>query len=266
METTQQDGTAAPLEQALTGTPPGQQQAPVITAAPAEQAAPSVEQLQQQLATERQQREHYQKGYENLQPAYTRSQQALAALAQQPPPQQAQDPIAPYAQALVAKGYDAKQARDIAETNYSMAQQMMAPLQQRIEQQNAAMTGISQVDSVMAQVYQSNPALFSNPAIYEQTRQGMLATVMQGGSIDAQYAEYAAVIAAHEAAKRPPNGAAPAPQPQYTPPPQPFANGTFRGVQPTFQPQQQTKPAALPADAQFVADEMRARFNLPKQS
>lgn len=271
-------------EQVPQGTPPPAQQSPVQQQEPPNQesSAPA-EATPEQIAAWRQQAESATQLAQQLQQATesaryhqgnaSRYQQALQQVAGGQPQAQPQDPLTPYVQQLTGQGYSEKDARAIAGMNYAMVQQHVAPLQQQLQQSQQQLQGGLAVDQVLQSVYQKHPALFANQAVYDQTRAGLMQTVMAGGQIDPQYAKYAAVIANFEANEAAQSQArpgqvlpfTPAPPQQQQPIPQPFNRGMF-GVTNNFQPQPQIGPAALPADADWVSQEMRTRFNLPPKT
>lgn len=296
--------TALP-EQSPTGTPPQQQQAQVQTP-PAPQpviitgneppapppppqqppdGAPTPEQIAQwrtqaeQAQQLQQTLQQQQDQYRQLQGEFTRRSQALAQLTGANPQAAPQDPIAPYVQELVQQGYPERDARAIATTQYKMTQQYVAPLQQQLQQTQAAATASQTVEPVMAQLYQQMPGLFQNPGVYEQTKQGLIAQAANNGLVDMEQAIMTASALSAQAAYRqqmqqPPQFPPMVPYqpqaqqpPQYQPGqpiPQPHANGMFR-VMPNFQ-QQTPQPAALPADAQQVDADMRSYFKLPPKT
>lgn len=227
--------------------------------------------LQQQLAQQDQ-------NYRHLQAEFTRRAQAEAQMRQQQqPPPQAQDPLAGYQQqieALKAKGYDDAAARDTV----GLFAGMLTPLQQQNQQLQAALQGGLQVDQVMQQVYGTNPQLFANQAVFQQTREALLAQAIRGGVIDVRQAGMTAAALNFEASlqqQQQPQGfplnVAPfppqAPQaPMAYPPqvqqpiPQPFANGQFR-VTPAYT-QPPPSGVALTPDQQQAENFLSQKFNL----
>lgn len=266
----------APQPVIITGNEPPAPPAPPQPPADAP-TAEQIAQLQQQAAQAQQYQQALQQReeqYRNLQAAYTRGQQALATLGATPPPPP-QDPIAPYVQKLVAQGYGEKDARAVAQTQYEMTQQFLAPIQTQVQQYQAAAMAQQTVEPVMQQLYQQRPDLFQVPGVYEQTKQGLIAQAAHNGKVDVvQAAMTAAALSMQASFQQPPQGQqfppmAPQyqPQPQFQPGqqiPQPFANGQFR-VMPNFQ-QQPVQPTVLPADSQMVSDDMRSYFKLPTKT
>lgn len=208
-----------------------------------------------------------QEQYRQLQGEFTRKSQALAQLAGAQPTAPPQDPIAPLVNRMANEfGMHPDDARKFAPAMNALIQDAMRPMQQQLQQSHAQLQGGLHVDQVLNQVYSANPQLFANQGIYDATRQALVAQIMANGQVDAEQAEYTAVVMAHQAAKRGQQAPMqPQFQPQQQPIAQPFQNGMFR-VMPNFQTQQAAGPAALPADAAFVDAEMRARFNLPPKT
>lgn len=235
------------------GIPPQVEQAPQT--APAQ---PTVEQLQAELAAANQQREHFEKQYQALQPEYTRARQALASYvgAQAPQPQPPQDPLAPYVAQLTSQGYDEKSARAVAGVNYKMQQDLMqqhlAPLQQELQVTRNA----TDIDHAVTQATYLAPELFTSQADVDAARQAAMAHVQAGGRPDARL--IVSVVNDNKFWQSRNN-----PPPQATPqnlPPlpvrQPFANG-FNRVGGGFQPQPQTTTQSLSTESQRVADEIK---------
>lgn len=263
-------------EQAPTGTPPPPQQAQVTsspTAAPNPEPQQADEPTPEQIAQWRQQagqsaelQRQLQQTAESAryhQSQASRFQTALQQVAGGQPQAQAPNPIDQYAQAFVAKGYEPKAARDSAELVYGIVQQTVAPLEQRLQQSQAALQGGFQVDNMLGAAMNSAPQLFANPAVQAAVRDQTMQIVMAGQQVEPAFLVDLGYIAAGRlAAQQQQQGGAPnvLPMPQYQQA-QPYQNGMFR-MQPNFSPQQQVGPAALPADAAFVDQEMRARFNL----
>lgn len=124
------------------------------------------------------------KSYKEIQAEFTRTRQAMAQLMGGQTQQQQQDPLAPHVAKLVAKGYDPKAARDIAETQY----EMMQPVIQQMQQNNNMLQGQLLVEDAMQQAYGTNPNLFTDPDIFAQTQQQVKAFAIQGGSVTPEFA------------------------------------------------------------------------------
>jgi hypothetical protein len=250
------NGTPPAPEQPQQGTPgPEQAQQQPGNSPETQPQQPSVEALQQQLQQERQQREHYERQYQALQPEYTKARQALAHLAGAQPqqPQPPADPIAPYVQKLTAQGYDEKSARAVA----GIAYDMVAPIQQQFQQQMAVATQASQLDYALTSVASQNQTLFNTPGVYDAVRNDALNLVQHNGQIDPVTLRRMAIIHDYEQRQQqPPAQYAPQyqpnPQPQQTMPPQPFANGMFRGAAGYAPQPQATQP--MTADQKAAED------------
>ncbi len=181
----------------------------------ADQAA----QYQQQLAAREQQLQQVTESAKYFQGQTHRLQQALGAPQQQP----AADPLTPYIQKLVAKGYGEKEARDVAGLNYEMVQQQVAPLQQELAATRNALAVEPQIKGSLDALYGQSPHLFATPGVYDRTMNDVRTAVQQGMRIDDKFVEQMAVLAAHEMSKGKPPQAAP-----VQPPPQIFQNGMTR--------------------------------------
>lgn len=242
-----------PQEQPSSGTPPQVEQAHAngqpSQAAPAQ---PTVEQLQAQLDSERQQREHFQNQYQALQPEYTRARQALANLAGAPTPQAPQDPVAQYVSELTSQGYDEKSARAVASVVYKMTQSTLAPLQQELQVTRNA----SGIDYAVNQAMQMAPQLFTSPADYDAARQAATAHVQAGGQLDPRMIVSVVNDNRFWQSMRTPQQPQQAAQPLPT---QPFANG-FNRVGGGFQPPQQRANAPLGKEAQDLQNEINNRY------
>lgn len=242
----------------------GQQQSPPAQTPP----SPSLEQVQAELAQERQRASEYEKRFKDTQGAYTRSQQALAALNGTDPnnrPTPA-DPLAKYVQQLQAKGYNAKEARDVAEVQYQMAQDLIAPVQQQYQQGFAALQGQTLVGDAMQQAATADPGLFQAPQVQEAVQQQLRQYAQQGGQITPQIARDIAILASYNLRSTQPPNTIPFQPPVVTPgqqSPQPFRNGMFN-INPSFQPQVQPGAAPLSPEAAQIDAEIKQRYNLPK--
>lgn len=261
MEPTNQ-GNSGGAEQAVTGIQQIAEQsqaaqtqtAPNAGASQAQQAAPTYtpEQITewQNAAKERDQ---FKKQYENILPEYTRSRQALAAFAGSDPQRQQQqnDPYSKAVEFAKSKGYDAENARVIAEMADMMAQERTGAAMKQFSYQNVG----NQIPVVMQQAWQQVPTAFGNPKIQEQVQSHLYELAQQGNFdlINPAYAANFAKIAAFDAGF-------------YTPPqqqqaqPQPFANGMF-GIPPGFSQgaqQQQVKQDA-PKTSEVISD-LRSRY------
>lgn len=264
----------ASVEQAQTGTPQQTQQAavqplgtaPTTTTAP--NPEPSAEATQEQIQQWRQQAEETQQyrqqlqqreeQYRNLQSDYTRKAQALASLSGAPPPgAPAADPLTPYVEELTSKGYEAKQARDLA----GMMHRMVSPLQQQLQAGLQSAQNATMIDSTMRQAWSMDPELMSHPAVGPAIENTLRTMAAHGGTVDVQNALYAGLIARYEADRANRNRANP---PQQQQPQNNFlANGMFR---PTtgWTPPTQTTQLASP-EQQAADDYISKRFNLQKQ-
>lgn len=209
-----------------TGTPPATPPAPL---------APSPE----LIALQKQNQEAQRKITELGQKAGELQRQRDALIGSQPP-QPAADPIAPYVKMLVDKGYDPKDARDVAEVQWAM----MQPAMQSLQQTQAATHGMAMVQDVMRETWTSAPHLFaSNPAIGQQVEQILRNDAASGRPIDAQYAaNVAKIVWADDQMARmngnqppPPQQLPPSFQSMYAPP-----NGFAAPTPPVNQPPQLT--------------------------
>jgi hypothetical protein len=263
---------AAAPEIAPTGNQPapqigteGQQQSPPVQSTP---AAPSLESVQAELASERQKAAEYEKRFKDTQGAYTRSQQALAALNGTDPNNRPApvDPLAKYVQQLQAKGYNAKEARDVAEVQYQMAQDLIAPVQQQYQQGFAALQGQTLVGDAMQQAASADQSLFQSPQVVDAVQQQLRQYAQQGGQITPQIARDIAILASYNLRASQPQNTVQFPQPVVTqgqPTPQPFRNGMFN-INPSFQPSAQPGPQPLSPEAAQVDAEIKQRYNLNK--
>lgn len=253
----------ATVEQPSNGTPEGQQQAQVNPQNPGtppqeqpqQPTAEQFAQLQAQAARAADLEKQLQTTTESaryFQSQASRFQQALGIQPQQQP----QDPAAGIAKMLFDEGLTEGAANGIAKAIHST----YAPLQQQLQQSQAALQGGLQVDSVMGQVYQANPALFSNPAVFESVKSQALTLAMQGGQIDPGFIEDLAAIASYRAGKQQPtNQPGVIPFNQNPAPAQPFANG-MHGFRPTFQQPQQHVPKTLSPAAAALQAEAAKRY------
>lgn len=297
------DQSTAQPGQALASTPPPPQQAPVTTppapqpvvineptpapAAPAPPAAqqpppqqtqPTVEQLQQQLQQREAQYQHAVESARYHQSQASRFQNALGQVTTGAVPMQQQDPLAGYAPqiaALKARGYDEQAARDTV----GLFADMVKPLQQEVQQTRAAAMASQSVEPVMQQLYAQRPDLFPNQAVYEQTRQGLIAQASAGGQVDMIQAAMTASALATQAQmtqqfqpqfqqqpwpQYPPQNPPQQWQQQPQPIPQPFANGQFH-VRPNFQPPAPNPSAVLSPELLAAQAEIAARYPQPQK-
>jgi hypothetical protein len=171
------------------------------------------------------------------------------------PPQQ--DPVEPYVKNLVSQGYDEKDARAIANTQYSMVQ----PLIQQNQQMQAAIHGNAIVGDVLREGYAKNPQLFGDPSIYQSVEQVLRAEAMRGNQITAEYALDLAFVA--EGRKR--MQGAQTQQQAATQTPQ--INGQFGWASgfPGPQPPTQTVQKTLSPEAKELSNQVRSRFGLKPQ-
>jgi hypothetical protein len=255
-QTTQQGTEQAQQQAAVT-----QQQQAATTATTATTAAaqsPTPEQIAQWQA-DAQRASQLEQSYKALQAEFTRTRQAMATLtgnANGQPPQQ--DPLEPYVKNLVSQGYDEKDARAIAGTQYSMVQ----PLIQQNQQMQAAIHGNAIVGDVLREGYAKNPQLFGDPSIYQSVEQVLRAEAMRGNQITAEYALDLAFVA--EGRKR--MQGAQTQQQATTQTPQ--INGQFgwaSGFAGVVPPMQQQKQAITP-ELQAADAAVKARYGIKKQS
>lgn len=248
-------GTPPLPEQPGNGTLPAEQ-APQQTGqpSPAAPAPPTVEALTQQLEAERQQRQHFERQYQEILPEFTRKSQALAQLAgahpqaNQPPP----DPLAPFVNELRQQGFDEKSSRAVVD----IANRMMQPLQQQMQQTYQVNQQTAQVDYMLGQTAQAAPLLFKTQAAYDQVRQTALQVVQNGGQLNRELLEDIAAVADYRAQKGSPppaNGFS-----QNALPPQIFAGGMNRPGA-GFGQHQQPVPQKAPLSAEAI--ELQATIN-----
>lgn len=256
----------APQEQVPPGTPQQVQQEAVPTGnQPVQQTQtgdePTPEQIAQwrasadQAAQFQQQLQQRDEQFRNLQADYTRKAQALAQLAGATPPQAPADPIAQYAKALESKGYNATQARDLAEMNYSMMQQEVAPLRQKLSAFETAQAIEPQIKGSLDALYGRSPQLFTNPGTYEKAMLDVRNAVQAGMRVDDKFVEQMTVLAAHELGQSRPQQVVP-----MQPAPQIFANGMNRpttGYPPPAQPARQAVPLEFQQGSDFVKEYLK---------
>lgn len=185
-----------------------------------------------------------------------RTQARLQALAGVQPPV---DPLAEDVAFLTSKGYEAQQARDMAE----FMNRKIQPLAQRNHQLEAQMQGSAMAQQAYTDAVNANPALFADPKIAETTWRALNQAAMQG---DPRYvtAQYAEAVAAQEYALQhkpwanPNTPPPPVPMPGYLP--RPMAPLGFNGPGSQYSPQ---PPQAPPSDPNVdrVADEMAKRWS-----
>lgn len=279
MTTNTPDPSTAPgAQQAQPGTEPQQQQAPSqqpqqspSQAAPLSQelSPEEIAALRQQNEELRQQNQQLDTNYRHLQGAYTQTTQQVRALTGlQQPPQPQQSPAEIAAQKLATQyGIHPDDAKKLGPAIQGLVNEAVAPLQQQFQQTQQAVNYGFQVDQMLGSVAQANQGLFTNPAVWDQTRAQALSLVMQGGKVDPQFMEHLAVIANHELTKQQPRGTTQQPM-QQTPnlaTAQPFAGGMFN-LRPNFQPQPSAQPAArqLSPEAQAYERELLSRYPAKK--
>lgn len=189
---------------------------------PAEQAAPSQEQVTQtgeqqevdaaqlkaQLEAARQENERilqerntFETRFKDTQSAYTQTRQQLAALTGVEQQQKQVNPVDQYASQFIERGLlkDPKTAKDFAEIMHGM----IAPLQQQNQYLYAAMQNTTQVNSVLESAFQKDPTLFQDPeiaaAIKGAVQQEAMQAAQQGMPINPEaFTKYALSIGAQE--------------------------------------------------------------------
>lgn len=228
--------------------PPTQEEIAALQAAAAK-AAELESRLQQ---TER--------NYGELRADYTRKAQALAQLAgAQTPPQAPQDPLTPFVQKLVAKGYPEEDARSVAEMSY----EMMQPILQQQQQYFGALQATQQVGDVMRSTWSTRPDLFTDPQVASLVEAQLRHDALSGAKLDPALAVRYAVLARDEIEQermRNPNRPPPT-QHQMQP-----SFGSFNGPTGGYTPAPpQTQPKANPqADALY--QQMNSYSGVPKAS
>lgn len=161
-------------------TEPAAPQQPIAPQAPSEPTPqaqpqqPSVADLQRQLAELNTRYETADKSAKYFQSQFDRVRTAVQ------PNQPQQDPLAPYVKSLTDQGYEEKDARAIASTQYAM----MQPLLQQNQQLSAALQGNAMLGDVMRQAWQKAPQAFADPAIAQAVEQELRTYAMQGHRID----------------------------------------------------------------------------------
>lgn len=261
---TQQQASQSTVTQPNQAASQTQQAATTQVAATAEPTADQIAQWRTEAATAGQLQQQLQQASESArfhQSNASKFQNALAQVMGQPAQaQQPQDPLAPYSDKirdLVAENYSEKDARTIV----SLVKDMVSPLQQELQQSRAAVTNGFQVDQVMQKLYQSHQSLFTNPQVYDHTRQTALMYIMQpGAQLDPELLLDVAASANYRLGQQQQNGQTPPPMQQQTPPPQPFQGGMF-GMRPGYQPQAPAQPQqrVLSAEAQQYERELQSR-------
>lgn len=259
-------------EQVPTGTPPPQQQAPVTQPPPTQEAVIAAEPTAEQIAQWQQQagqtaelQRQLQQTAESAryhQSQASRFQQALQQVAGGQPQQPPASPTAGIAKLLFDEGLNETAANGIAKAIHAS----YAPLQQQLQQSQAALQGGFQVDNMLGAAMGSAPQLFANPAVQNEVRNQAMTMVMAGQQVEPSFLVDLGYIAAGRlAAQQQQQSGAPnvvqMPQPQY-PQAQPFARGMY-GIQPNFQPQQQGTPAMTP-EMQSANNFVTSAFNLKK--
>jgi hypothetical protein len=250
-QTTQAGTEQAPLQTTAATTP---QQTTATTA-----QSPTPEQIAQ-WQQEAHRATQLEANYKQLQAEFTRTRQAMATLTGNANGQPQQDPLEPYVKNLVSQGYDEKDARAIAGTQYQMVQ----PLMQQNQQLQAAIQGNAQVGDVLREGWSKAPQLFSDAQILQSVEQVLRAEAMRGNQINAEYAIDLAFVA--EGRKRLANAQQSQQQPPQVPP---NIGGQFNWASgfggPPQTAQQQAKP--LPADTQAHQAALEARYpGLKKQA
>lgn len=236
---------AAPATPPATGTPP-----PAVPPAP----NPQLTELQRQ--NQEAQRKITEQGQQLGE--LRRQRDALAGVIPKPV---AADPLEPFVAALIKKGYDAQQARDMVEVNAAM----MQPHIQQLQQTQAATQGVAMVQDVMREVYTSNAQLFALPGVFQKVEADLRGQAMHGGVIDVPYALAIAKIEWADAQLAMMNGGAPpaTAQPPTLPPSfssmfGPPGGGGYQAPTPVAPPAPQDTEQQKKWDA-----EIRARF-MPK--
>lgn len=238
---------ATPPETSSAGTPPVSPEPP----------APNPQQLAQlQQSQLEAQRKITEQGQELARLRQQRDALAGVVPQNQPPP----DPVKPYVDMLVKKGYAEKDARDVAEVQYAM----MQPMLQAQQQASAAIQGSAMVGDIMRQAWTEQPNVFaSNPIIGQRVEQVLRANALAGMPIDKEYAINLAYIEDGRVRYAQVNGqppAAPAQQP-------PNFNGMWAPpagyAQPT--PPVQQKPQ-LPPEAQQWSEDIKKTFKTDARS
>lgn len=170
---TQQAPQTPPTPPAAPATPPAPGTPPVPPAAP----NPQLAELQRQ--NQEAQRKITEQGQQNAE--LRRQRDALAGVTPKAP---AADPLQPFVDALIKKGYDPQQARDMVEVNASM----MAPHIEQLQQTQAATQGVAMVQDVMREVYTTNAPLFALPGVFQKVEADLRGQAMRGGVVDVPYA------------------------------------------------------------------------------
>lgn len=261
------DPTALPVtEQVHTDTPTTQQQASVTQQEPPspepsdEPTAEQIAQWQQQAGQAAELQRQLQQTAESAryhQSQASRFQQALQQVAGGQPQQPPASPTAAIEKLLFDEGLNETAARGIAKA----IQAGYAPLQQQLQQSQAALQGGFQVDNMLGAAMQSNQQLFANPAVQAEVRNQAMQIVMSGQQVEPSFLVDLGYIAAGRlAAQQQQQGGAPnvVQMPQPHPQAQPFARGMY-GIQPNFQQplpggqQRQLSPAAAALQAEAEA-------------
>lgn len=209
-------------------------------------AAEQLAKLQEEFKAEREARQKTEGNYKELQAEFTRRNQA-AAQALQGTQQQTQDPLAIFVDKLVKKGYDPKQARDLAEIQY----EMIRPIAEQLHQNNASMNARYAVDGVMNEVVNKAGRLFEDEEVQRLTHEAVTQFAVETGKVPT--AEFALNIAKQHYVDR---VVLVNSQNQQTQPSQQFRTQT-PGLG-NFTPRQAQKQsaAALNPEQQRIADEM----------
>lgn len=214
-------------------------------------SAEQAEQIQQQLAQREQQLQQATESARYFQSQVHKVQQGLGMPSQQAAP----DPIAQYAKQLESKGYNATQARDLAEMNYAMIQQHVTPVQQKLAAFEMAQSAEPQIKGSLDALYARNPQLFTNPGTYEKAINDVRSALQQGMRVDDKFVEQMTVLAAHELGQSRPQQVVP-----MQPAPQIFANGMNRpttGYPPPAQPARQAVPLEFQKGSDFVKEYLK---------
>lgn len=217
--------------------------------------------LQQQAAEAqalRDQLAQTQQNYDHLRTDYTRKAQALAQLAGAQQQQPQADPLEPFVQKLVSKGYDKDNARDLVGIFHEFVQ----PIQQGFAQQQAALMSSNTVGDVLRQAYGKVPQAFADPTVAQSVEQVLRAEALKGNQVDVEYALDLAFVAQ---GRKQLSGQQ---QQAFTPPPQQTAQqniGSMWNVPQGF-PQRTMTPAPKQDTPlqQEVQSEIAQRFGIKK--
>lgn len=250
-----QQGSQQQADQSQTQQQP--QQAAQQTAASQQQATLTPEQIAD-LQKKAAEAEHFKKQYDALLPEFTRRSQALAQLAGSTQQQQThqQDPLKPYVDKLVAKGYAPEDARAVAEVSYEMTQ----PLRQEFAQQQAALQQTNQIQYVMQQAWSKNASAFADPEIVQQVEQILRQEALKGQSVDPEYALDIAFVAAGRRAM------SKGQQQTQTVQQQPGNIAPQFGMTAGFAPRQQTVAKQPTAEYTAADREIKERFQIQQQA